>query len=137
MKSDRWYKIGQAAQILDTTTITLRYYEKIGLLEPSQYSQSGYRLYQQVDFEKFNLIKNAKKVGFQLSDIKELLLFLNNPQVSSAKVKAYISKKLQLVEQQLHSLKQIRQTLRELDSSCDGYKSADECPILKSLIQQK
>ena len=135
MNIKKYYKISEAAKQLNTTAVSLRYYERIGLLNPSHRSVGGYRLYQKSDFQRFQFINNAKAVGFELNEIKLILSFINNNQVSSKIIKKHIADKLDKVNQQMKSLKVVKQLLNELNSSCDGSKSASECPILKKLAE--
>ena len=42
------YTIRKLAAIANISTRTLRYYDEIGLLKPTSYMESGYRLYDEV-----------------------------------------------------------------------------------------
>jgi len=53
------------------TTRTLRFYETRGLLEPKRRGQT--RLYSRRDRARLKLILQGKRVGFSLSEIKEML----------------------------------------------------------------
>jgi MerR family transcriptional regulator, thiopeptide resistance regulator len=52
---------------------TLRFYDQIGLLKPSQRSESGYRLYNASDLTRLQQILSLKLLGFSLSEIKAFL----------------------------------------------------------------
>ena len=52
---------------------TLRYYERVGLLEPAGRSAAGYRLYDEACAERLRFIKALQRMGLRLGDIKELL----------------------------------------------------------------
>jgi DNA-binding transcriptional MerR regulator len=52
---------------------TLRYYERVGLLEPAGRSDAGYRLYDELSAERLRFIKGLQRMGLHLGDIKELL----------------------------------------------------------------
>ncbi len=64
-------KIGQVSKIIDLSTYTIRYYEKIGLLEKPQKNQSGHRIYSQKDVELINWVTCLKKSGMSLEKIKQ------------------------------------------------------------------
>ncbi len=72
-------KINEVSKKFDLSIDTLRFYEKIGLLEPIE-RVSGIRYYQQKDIERINVIKCMKKTGMSLETIKEYfdLLSLGN-----------------------------------------------------------
>jgi MerR family transcriptional regulator, thiopeptide resistance regulator len=52
---------------------TLRYYDKMGLLSPSQYTETGYRLYTNEDLLTIQNILALKFLGFSLEEIRRLL----------------------------------------------------------------
>lgn len=52
---------------------TLQFYDKKGLLSPSEYSETGYRLYSDDDLVRLQQILALKYLGFSLSEIKALV----------------------------------------------------------------
>jgi MerR family copper efflux transcriptional regulator len=65
--------IGQLAQRAGIRTSTLRYYEAEGLLEPSERTEAGYRLYDTDAEQTLHLIQRAQRLGFSLANIRVLL----------------------------------------------------------------
>ncbi len=59
------------AQMFDVTPRTLRFYEDKGLLTPAR--DSGARIFNLEDYLRFEQIMRAKRLGFTLDDIKEVL----------------------------------------------------------------
>ena len=66
-------KINQVAALTGVTVRTLHYYDKIGLLKPSQVTEAGYRLYDGAALGKLQQILFFKELDFPLSDIKEIM----------------------------------------------------------------
>jgi len=64
-------KIGQLSQKIGLSTYTIRYYEKIGLLQQPQKNDSGHRVYTHKDVELINWVSCLKKSGMSLERIKE------------------------------------------------------------------
>ena len=52
---------------------TLHHYDSIGLLKPTAYTESGYRLYDEEALEKLYLILVYREIGFSLKEIAEIL----------------------------------------------------------------
>ena len=52
---------------------TLRFYDKVGLLSPSSYTEAGYRLYTDSDFLRLQQILALKFLGFSLEEIRRCL----------------------------------------------------------------
>lgn len=69
----RFYHSSQFAQKAAVSVRTLRYYDQVGLLSPSQYSEAGYRLYTNEDLLKLQNILALKFLGFSLEEISALL----------------------------------------------------------------
>ena len=66
------YRIGQFAEIVNTSIRTLRFYDKIGLFKPEEIDLfTGYRYYSEKQVADFNLIMKLKSVGFSLDEIRE------------------------------------------------------------------
>lgn len=68
-----WYRTGQLAGKAAVSERTLRYYDRVGLLSPSSYTEAGYRLYTNEDLLNLQQILALKFLGFSLEEIKALL----------------------------------------------------------------
>src|SRR5262249_9333647 len=70
---ERYWRIDQVAARTGLTKRTLRYYEEIGLLEPSTRTEGGYRLYNEADIAHLERIKRLRDLlGFSLAEIREI-----------------------------------------------------------------
>ncbi|HEX8843197.1 MAG TPA: MerR family transcriptional regulator [Pyrinomonadaceae bacterium] len=63
----------QFAERAGVTVRTLHHYDRMGLLKPSRYTASGYRLYTERDLARLQQIVTLKFIGLPLKEIKELL----------------------------------------------------------------
>lgn len=70
---DEHYQIGEVADEVGLSLRTIRYYEEIGLVEPSGRTEGGFRLYTDSDVERLRLVKALKPVGMSLETMAELL----------------------------------------------------------------
>jgi MerR family mercuric resistance operon transcriptional regulator len=52
---------------------TIRYYQRIGLIEKPEKPLSGYRVYSEVIIDRLLFIQRAKGLGFSLAEIANLL----------------------------------------------------------------
>jgi len=66
-------RIGQMAAALGTTTKTLRFYERIGLLHTAARSESGYRLYDRAAMDRARLVIGLRRLDFSIDELQELL----------------------------------------------------------------
>ena len=68
------YQIGEFSKICQVSVKTLRHYDRIGLLRPSEVDRfTGYRYYDRSQLEKMLLIQKLKRYGFSLEEIQPLL----------------------------------------------------------------
>lgn len=63
--------IREFAEMFDVTPRTIRFYEDKGLLTPARHA--GARVFSAEDYMRFERIMQAKRIGFTLDDIKEVL----------------------------------------------------------------
>lgn len=68
-----FYQTSEFAQKASVTVRTLRYYDSVGLLSPSSYTEAGYRLYTETDFSRLQQILALKFLGFSLEEIRHCL----------------------------------------------------------------
>ncbi|HHJ13177.1 MAG TPA: MerR family transcriptional regulator [Gammaproteobacteria bacterium] len=64
--------VTQLAQLSGTTPDTVRYYTRMGLLRPARNPDNGYRLFQPRDAKRLAFIRQAKQLGFTLSEIASI-----------------------------------------------------------------
>ena len=53
--------------------MTLQYYDKIGLLHPAEYTEAGYRLYDDTALENLQHILLFRELEFPLKDIRDII----------------------------------------------------------------
>lgn len=73
-KEEFWMMtVKQVSQLTGLTVRTLQYYDKIGLMPCADYTEAGYRLYDEEALDRLQQIMLFKELGFQLKEIKEIL----------------------------------------------------------------
>ena len=65
--------VNEVSKLTGVSIRTLQYYDKIGLLIPTEYTEAGYRLYDDTALEKLHQILLFKELEFPLKDIKEIV----------------------------------------------------------------
>lgn len=125
-------RIGQLADQAQVPIDTVRYYERAGLLQPPDRSAAGYRLYDGASVHRLRFVRRAKRLGFSLDDIAELLR-LSDRRGDIAGVRATAQAKLSEIEARIVELSRIRDGLSRLVDACPGHGDAADCPILSAL----
>ena len=128
--------IGKLAALAGTSTDTLRYYEREGLIEPADRTESGYRLYDKDSARRIHFIKQAQHCGFTLAEIRDLLVLRNRDAACCGDVRnRAIEKKLQL-EHKIKAMKSMSKALAHLIADCaNEARPVGECTILAALEQ--
>lgn len=100
-------KTGDLAKIANISLRTLRYYDKIGLLKPSQIASNGYRQYNEEDLIRLQKILLLKKLGFSLEEIEGMLLDKDPSWIDSLK------EQIGLVDQKIQYFQLLKETIRK------------------------
>lgn len=125
--------IGEVAQAAGVAATTLRYYEREGLLSPSDRTRAGYRLYDDSAVERLEFIRAAQAVGFTLDDIRALLQL--NGDSPCKQVQALIERRLAEVDEKLADLRRVRATLANALERCR--KSKKGCAVVADLKRKR
>ena len=65
--------VNEVSKLTGVSIRTLQYYDKIGLLKPAEYTESGYRLYDDAALERLQQILLFRELEFPLKDIKDIV----------------------------------------------------------------
>ena len=127
------YKIGELAARTGCPVVTIRYYEKEGLLEEPSRTVSGYRLYGEPDLERLYFIRHCRAHGMSQDEIKTLLKYQRDPEGDCLAVNRLVDRHLAEVEERIAELTRLKRQLEMLRRSCPGSGTMAECGILKGL----
>ena len=127
------YAIGQLAALIDVSVETIRYYERIGLLDQPVRPQSGYRRYTEDARRRLAFIRKAKELGFTLREILGLLELKTDSDTACGIVEKRAVRALARIEKQARALVQMNRALRELMAQCRTGRSQGDCPIIEVL----
>ena len=121
--------IGKLAEAAGIGVETVRYYQRIGLIEEPSKPDSGYRQYPEGALERIRFIRKAKDLGFSLKDVKELLTLRHEPDVCEEV--CHTAERIRTeIRDRIRDLERLELTLSELLAR-SGKNS--ECPVLKAL----
>jgi DNA-binding transcriptional MerR regulator len=71
-------RIGEVARSVNVSVETIRYYQRIGLLELPQKPHERTRSYRTEDLQRLRFIRRAQRLGFSLDDICALVKLLSS-----------------------------------------------------------
>lgn len=128
--------IGTLARMEGLAAETLRYYERLGLIEPSQRTSANYRLYDDTAIRRLRFIRRAQALGFSLAEIGELLSLHQQPESDMGSVKQLAEHKIADIEEKIADLTKMKAGLEALADHCPGHGPSSECPILVTLLKE-
>lgn len=123
--------IGRLAKQAGVNIDTIRFYERRGLMPPPARRSSGYREYDAAEVGRLNFIRRAKRLGFSLDEIAELLILSSGTDMAAIREAA--TAKLLEVEKRIKEMQRIRHGLKVVIEKCPGHGSPSDCPIVNSL----
>ena len=92
-------QIGELARRAGVTHRTIHFYERMGLVQPSERTGQGYRYYGDTALKRLEKIKQLKNVGLSLEQIAEVLdLYFEDPSGIKGKERVIAMLKEQLSE---------------------------------------
>jgi Cu(I)-responsive transcriptional regulator len=126
-------KIGDLSRATGTKVVTIRYYEKIGLLPPPGRSPGNYRAYNTTALERLRFIRRCRSLGFSLDQVRELLDLAADVARPCAEVDAITATHLGEVERKIADLKALAAELRQISQTCTGGGTISNCRILDAM----
>nr|WP_044194736.1 heavy metal-responsive transcriptional regulator [Oscillatoria acuminata] len=106
-------KIGEVSATSGLPVKTIRYYEEIGLLEPTvDRADSGYRIFDSTVLNRLAFIKRSQSLGLSLTEIKEILQVHDRGELPCGEVRHHLEAKVAAIDEQIRSLETLRSELQ-------------------------
>jgi MerR family transcriptional regulator, copper efflux regulator len=116
--------INQLSKETGVSVPTIRFYEKSGLFKGKRKPENktnNYRYYDDEVVEKLDLIKEAKAVGFTLSEIKELISAWYSKKISQERKLAILDEKMLQIDAKIKELKAVKKQIAFLKTEVEKY----------------
>ena len=126
------FTIGTLARAAETKVVTVRYYEKIGLLAAPARTAGNYRRYGAEDMRRLRFIRRCRELGFTVDQVRTLLSLSSEGQRNCDEVDRIARAHLAAVEAKIADLGRLANELRRIGESCKGGRVAD-CRIIEAL----
>ncbi|MBO1307411.1 MerR family transcriptional regulator [Enterococcus sp. 669A] len=110
--------ISEAAKLMDVTAVTLRYYERVGLIPPVTRKNGGVRDFQQEDLNWIEFIKCMRSSGLSVESLTEYTTLYQQGD-------ATLERRKQILQEERDNLaakyEEIGATLQRLDGKIADY----------------
>ena len=111
MSEKKMMIVNEVSRLTGVSIRTLQYYDKIGLLPPADYTEVGYRLYDDETLQKLQIILLFRELEFPLKDIRRII---ESPVFDREKA----------LEQQIHILELKKEHIENLLDLARGVKKS-------------
>ncbi len=125
------FTIGRLSALAGVKVETIRYYEKIGLLQDPGRTTGGHRVYGADEARRLTFIRRCRELGFPLGDIRNLL-GLEDGAPNCDEIHAMTLRHRETIRAKIRDLQQLSRRLQKIASQCDKGDKTD-CPIIDSL----
>ncbi|HCA5285775.1 Cd(II)/Pb(II)-responsive transcriptional regulator [Acinetobacter baumannii] len=126
-------KIGELSEKTSCSVLTIRFYEKEGLIPQPERNQGNYRLYSESYIDRLKFIVNCRSLNMNLNEIKKLLSYKDIPNQNCSEVNELIDSHIKEVQNNIRKQQKLIEQLLEIRKTCDGMCNADQCGVLKNL----
>lgn len=123
--------IGQVAERAEVHRETIRYYQRLGLLEEPRRRQGSIRRYGEAAVARLRFIKRAQQLGFSLDEVRKLLLLEDGQDCAATRKLA--EQKLAIIRSRVSDLQRMERTLDALIAECRRGRRPRCCPIIGTL----
>lgn len=97
---------------------TLRYYERIGLIDPVERATNGHRRYNERDLRRVDFLKRVRATGMSISEMQRYVDLFRTGEATIVERRVMLEHHRQVVQEQIHEL---CETMALLDTKINGY----------------
>lgn len=126
--------VNEVSKLTGVSIRTLQYYDKIGLLKPTGYTQAGYRLYDDTALETLQQILLFRELEFPLKDIKKII---ENPSFDKSKALEQQITLLMLKKEHLENLIDLARGIKMIGAKNMDFSAFDTRKIDEYAKQAK
>lgn len=130
-------KIGELAVASATQVVTIRFYEREGLLAAPDRTAGNYRIYGEAHVQRLVFIRRCRGLDMALDEIRILLRFIDTPAEDCGDVNQVLDEHIGHVVTRIQELQVLEAELRDLRARCPFGGPGRACGILQELVQPR
>jgi DNA-binding transcriptional MerR regulator len=128
----RTLSIGELSRACDVKVVTIRYYERTGLLPEPDRTAGGQRRYERAHRDRLAFIRRARALGFSLEQIRALLELSTHEDQDCEAADRLARENLAEIERKIADLQALAGELRHISHQCKG-GAISECRVMEAL----
>ncbi len=126
-------KIGELSEKTSCSVLTIRFYEKEGLIPQPERTEGNYRIYSATYIDRLKFIVNCRSLNMNLNEIKILLSYKDFPNQNCSEVNKLIDAHIADIQESIQNQQKLIEQLLDIRKTCDGSYTVDKCGVLKNL----
>ena len=126
--------IGEASKLSGIAIETIRFYEREGIVPPTERSESRRRLYGHEQIARLRFIRRSRDLGFSLNAIKSLLALRLDDQTTCSEAQDIGERHLETVKAKIADLLEHERTLVRHIGQCRSDNPS--CGLLGELFEE-
>lgn len=126
--------IGKLAKACGLRTDTLRYYERLGLIQSEGRKANGYRVFADDSLLRLQFIQRAKLLNFTLEEIKDLFVVRGSSESNCEQIYERLQGKITEIDDKIGELMTFKRELQSISKKCPrGSASLADCSLMDFL----
>jgi MerR family Zn(II)-responsive transcriptional regulator of zntA len=98
----------------------VRYYSRIGLLNPSRHPDNGYKLFTRSDIGRLRFIRHARSLGYTLEEISEILDTCRRGESPCARVRNLLARR---IEENRRKIRELAALQERMEYALESWKA--------------
>lgn len=124
--------ISQLARQAGVKAETVRYYQRIGLLQTPRRPGRGFRSYDDEDASHLRFIRHGQTLGFTLNEVAALLRLTS---ADCDEAERIAEERLLSVRAKIDDLRRLETALQDTIAACEQRDAYAGCPLIAALLQ--
>lgn len=126
--------IGKLAKACGLRSDTLRYYEKLGLIQSEGRKANGYRVFTDDNLLRLQFIQRAKLLNFTLEEIKDLFVVRGSSESNCEQIYERLQGKISEIDGKIGELTTFKRELQSIAKQCPrGDNPLTDCSLMDFL----
>ncbi|HWB28011.1 MAG TPA: MerR family transcriptional regulator [Chitinophagaceae bacterium] len=123
--------IGELSKKSGFSRDTIRFYEKIGLVEVNGNARlkNNYKNYPDAVLKRLLAIKQIKEFGFTLEETRGMILLFEEGALEPTRGMRFVQRKIHLIDRKIEELQNVKSRLQQITAS-----EEEHCPLGKILM---
>lgn len=124
-------RVGALARTADVNVETIRYYQRLGLIDTPERPMGSQRGYPPATVDRLKFIRRAQQLGFKLDEIADLLKLESG--ADRASIRRIAGTRLVEIRARIADLNRMEGMLAHLLDACAQAPGRHHCPIIEAI----